>query len=176
MLRLFFALQPTPEQKTALAGQVAPLVAQMGAQAVRADNLHATLCFIGALESEKLESLRAVAAKVRGRRVTMRFDALEHWEIPKVLCATTGEESESARELAAALAQVSSAAGFTPDLKPFRAHLTLARKVSRDLSVEFPQQLAPPTILRCDQFVLMQSRREEGGSIYSAVDCWPLYD
>jgi len=176
MLRLFFALQPTPEQKTALAAQIAPLVAQVDAQPVRADNLHATLCFIGALEPEKLEGLRAAAATVRGGRVTMRFDALEHWQIPKVLCATTSEESHSARELAAALAQATTAAGFTPDVKPFRAHLTLARKVSRDLSVEFPQELAPPTFMHCDRFFLMQSRRGEGGSIYSAVDSWALYD
>jgi len=54
--------------------------------------------------------------------------------------------------------------------------LTLARKVSRDLSVVFPQPLTPSTIVRCDRFVLMQSRRDESGSIYSAVDSWALYD
>ena len=48
MLRLFFALQPTLEQNTALTAHVAPLVAQLEAQPVPAQNLHATLCFIGA--------------------------------------------------------------------------------------------------------------------------------
>ena len=174
MLRLFFALQPTPEQNIALTAQVAPLI--VDAQAVRTENLHATLCFIGALEPPKLDGLRAAAAKVRARRVELRFDTLEHWDGPRVLCATTSEESESARELAVALGEAAIAAGFAPDLKPFRAHLTLARKVSRDLSVAFPQMLAPPTIMRCDRFVLMESRREATGSIYSAVDSWALYD
>jgi len=50
MLRLFFALQPTQEQNAALTAQVAPLIAQLGAQPARAENLHATLCFIGAIE------------------------------------------------------------------------------------------------------------------------------
>jgi len=176
MLRLFFALQPTAEQNAALTAQVAPLIGELGAQPVRAENLHATLCFIGALEPEKLDGLRAVAAGISARAVTVRFDTLEHWESPKVLCATASEESESAYALAAALGEATIAAGFTPDIKPFRAHLTLARKVSRDLSVTFPQSLAPPTIVRCDRFVLMQSRREESGSIYSAVDSWALYD
>ena len=174
MLRLFFALQPTPEQNIALTAQVAPLI--VGAQPVRAENLHATLCFIGAVAPEKLDALRAVAASVRGSCAVLRFDTLEYWDGPKVVCATTSEESQSARNLAMALGEAAMAAGFTPDIKPFRAHLTLARKVSRDLSVAFPQMLAPPTIVRCDRFVLMESRREAAGSIYSAVDSWALYD
>jgi len=174
MLRLFFALQPTPEQNTALTAQVAPLI--VGAQPVRAENLHATLCFIGALDPQRLDGLRAVAATVHARRVELRFDTLEHWDGPRIVCATTSEESESARDLALTLSEATIAAGFTPDIKPFRAHLTLARKVSRDLSVVFPHPLTPSTIVRCDRFVLMQSRRDESGSIYSAVDSWALYD
>jgi len=174
MLRLFFALQPTPEQNTALTTQVAPLI--VGAQPVRAENLHATLCFIGALDPQRLDGLRAVAATVHARRVELRFDTLEHWDGPRIVCATTSEESEAARDLAVTLSEATIAAGFTPDIKPFRAHLTLARKVSRDLSVVFPQPLTPSTIVRCDRFVLMQSRRDESGSIYSAVDSWALYD
>jgi 2'-5' RNA ligase len=175
MLRLFFALQPTPEQNAALTAQVAPLAASLAAQPVRAENLHATLCFIGALEPERLDALRAVAAKIRGRHVTLRFDALEHWEQPKILCATASEASQSACELAESLAEAAVAAGFTPDIKPFRAHLTLARKVSRDLSVPMPRALTPPLVVRCDRFVLMESRRNDAGSVYSAVDHWPLY-
>jgi len=146
MLRLFFALQPPPEQNTALTTQVAPLI--VGAQPVRAENLHATLCFIGALDPERLDGLRAVAATVHARRVELRFDTLEHWDGPRIVCATTSEESDSARDLAATLGEATIAAGFTPDIKPFRAHLTLARKVSRDLSVVFPQPLTPSTIVR----------------------------
>jgi RNA 2',3'-cyclic 3'-phosphodiesterase len=176
MLRLFFALQPDAAQNSALIAQVSPLFAQLGARPVPAENLHATLCFIGAVDEEKLDVLRAVAARVRGRSITLRFDTLEHWEGPKILCATANGESESARELAVALGEATITAGFTPDIKPFRAHLTLARKVSRDLSVGFPQPLAPPTIVRCDRFTLMRSHREGDRSIYSAVDSWPLYD
>jgi 2'-5' RNA ligase len=174
MLRLFFALQPTLEQNIALTAQVAPLI--VGAQSVRAENLHATLCFIGAVEPEELDGLRAAAEKVHVRRVELRFDTLEHWDSPRIVCATTSEESESAGDLAVALGDATIAAGFTPDIKPFRAHLTLARKVPRDLSVTFPQSLTPSAIVRCDRFVLMESRRDESGSIYSAVDSWALYD
>jgi len=173
MLRLFFALRPTMEQRVALTAQVAPFIA--GAQPAPAENIHATLCFIGAVEPENLDRLRSAAAGVRGRCGTLGFDTLEDWEKPKILCATASRESESASALASAIGKAVVDVGFSPDIKPFRAHLTLARKFRRDLSVEYPQPLMPPTIVNFSEFVLMESRRGEWGSIYSAVDCWPLY-
>jgi len=177
-LRLFFALQPTQEQNAALTAQVAPLIAQLGAQPARAENLHATLCFIGAIEAARLDALRAAAATLRGRPVRLFFDALEYWETPKILCATASRDSSSASELSIALGEAAVAAGFSPDIKPFRAHLTLARKISaaQAATVPWPLPLLPPMVLRAEKFSLMSSRREGEVSIDSAVDSWPLYD
>ena len=178
MLRLFFALQPTQEQNAALTAQVAPLIAQLGAQPARAENLHATLCFIGTIESAGLDALRAAAATLRGRPVRLLFDALEYWETPRILCATASRDSSSASELSIALGEAAVAAGFSPDIKPFRAHLTLARKISAQhaATVPWPLPLVPPMVMRSVKFVLMSSRREGLVSIYSPVDSWPLYD
>jgi RNA 2',3'-cyclic 3'-phosphodiesterase len=178
-LRLFFALQPPLEKSAWLVDRVTPLVARLEAQRVPAENLHATLCFIGAVAPEQLPRLRSVAASVRGRHANLRFDTLEHWQKPRVLCATAAENSGSApaRGLAESLAAAAIGAGFTPDVKPFRAHLTLARKVDAVLAAqcELPQPLVPPLLVQCERFVLMESRRGESGSIYSVVDSWPLY-
>jgi RNA 2',3'-cyclic 3'-phosphodiesterase len=178
MLRLFFALAPTLEQNTALMAEVAPLIAQLGSQPVPAANLHATLCFVGSIEEERLDALRAAAASLRGRPARLRFDALEYWETPKILCATSSRDSSDASELAIALGEAAIAAGFSPDIKPFRAHLTLARKISaaQAATVPWPLPLLPPMVLRADKFSLMSSRREGTVSVYSAVDSWPLYD
>jgi len=178
MLRLFFALQPSLEQNTALIERVAPLVSRLEAQRVPAENLHATLCFIGAVSEEKLERLKSVADAIRGRRATLRFDMLEYWHKARVLCATAVEDSASgpAREMAAQLARGAVEAGFSPDIKPFRAHLTLARKVNARLAaeVEWPCALTPPLRVHCQRFVLMRSDRGASGSIYSVVAEWPL--
>jgi RNA 2',3'-cyclic 3'-phosphodiesterase len=179
MLRLFFALQPAPEQNSALVDRVAPLLTQMGALRVPAENLHATLCFVGAVAPHDLARLLSVAAEQRGRRAELCFDALEYWHRPRILCATAAENSASApaREFAERLGSAVVAAGFTPDIKPFRAHVTLARKIqaARAAQCEWPQPLTPPVLVRCHRFVLMESRRGESGSIYSVVDSWPLY-
>jgi RNA 2',3'-cyclic 3'-phosphodiesterase len=174
MLRLFFALQPAPAQSVALVDAVAPLVKEFDGQAVPASNLHATLCFIGAVPEEKLAALRQAASQVRGPRIELDFNAIDFWEQPEILCATA-EESVPARDLSVAIAEAARAAGFTPDTKPFRAHLTLARKVRRRVAKEHPWPRALEILrVHCEVFVLMSSRREEGRSIYSVVESWPL--
>jgi len=174
MPRLFFALQPTSTQADALVAEVAPLIRQLEGQPVPAPNLHATLCFLGAVAEEQLPALRAAASRVRGRFVMLRFDALDVWEKPEILCATA-HESDAARDLSVALMEATSTAGFAPDRKPFRAHLTLARKVRRHVArnFEWPLALAPMTV-HCERFVLMESRLGDAGSAYSVVDSWAL--
>ena len=180
MLRLFFALQPGSEHSDALAEQVAPLVTRLKGQRVPAENLHATLCFIGAVAEEKLDVLQSAVAAVRVRPATLHFDSLEYWRKPGVICATAADTAAAApaRVLAERLAEATIAAGFTPDVKPFRAHLTLARKVpaAHAAACEWPRPLAPSFTVQCDRFALLQSRRGETGSIYSVVNSWALDD
>jgi 2'-5' RNA ligase len=178
-LRLFFALVPPARQSTALADQVAPLVTRLGAQRVSPDNFHATLCFLGAVPEEKLDSLRSAAAGVRAAALTLQFEALEYWRKPGILCATASETAATAaaQHLAERLTAATTAAGLTPDVKPFRPHLTLARKVqpASAAECEWPFALAPPLGVHCDSFVLMRSERGESGSVYTVVGDWPLY-
>ena len=179
-LRLFFALTPNADQNAGLAGRAAPLVTRLRAQWVPPENLHVTLAFMGFVAEEKLSQLRDIAAGIRAMPATLCFDALEHWEKVHVLCATASDSPTAApaRVLAERLATASAAAGFSPDIKPFRAHLTLARKVHRASAAtcDWPYTLTPPLIVHFDRFVLMQSRRDESRSVYSVVDSWPLYE
>src|SRR5262249_22801366 len=117
VLRLFFALLPTAEQADALVGGIAALGMELGGGAGAAAHPHATLCFIGSIDEVRLAALRDAASRVRARPVSLRFDALEVWEKPEILCAIAGE-SDSARDLSAALGEAAVAAGFAPDLKP----------------------------------------------------------
>ena len=143
-----------------------------------AENLHVTVCFVGAIEEERVSAVRAVAAGVRGMRATLHFDAFDYWDSSKILCATARENGDApVAGFAARLGEALIAAGFTPDIKPFRAHLTLGRKVRAELAagIEWPLALPENFVLRADRFALMDSRRNDGGSVYSVVDSWPLY-
>lgn len=177
MLRLFFALQPTPGQSAALLSQISQLGAAVHAQPVPASNVHATVCFIGAVAPARLDALRAAAAEVRAPAIRLRFDTLEYWARPRVLCATAPGPCDAAQEFSRALADCAEAAGFAPDRShPFRPHLTLARKVraASARALPWPIPLAPAVELRCERFALMESRRGDAGSIYSALETWAL--
>ncbi len=178
MPRLFFALQPALEQSRVLVEKTMPLTAWLRAVSASPENVHATLCFIGACPEERLDELLAVASSVRGAPATLHFDVYEYWRKPQVLCATAAEDAcGPANALAREICERATAAGFTPDIKPFRPHLTLARKADPTLvaSLDWPQPLEPGFAVRCEEFVLMESRRGERGSIYSVVKSWPLY-
>lgn len=176
-LRLFFALQPAAGQAAALIDAAAPLAAKLQGRLVPATNVHATLCFIGAVAIARLGDLESAAASVRGDPGELGFDAFDMWWKPRILCATASAESPAATTLANALRDAVVAAGFTPDAKPFRPHLTLARKISvaHAKTIAWPQEISPGFVVRYDRFALMESRRGEHGSIYSVVDSWPLY-
>jgi 2'-5' RNA ligase len=79
--------------------------------------------------------------------------------------ATATSESAAADRLAAALKAATAAAGFAPDLKSFRAHVTVARKVARPP----PLAILRPIEWRCDAFALMDSRTGSRGPVYSVV-------
>jgi 2'-5' RNA ligase len=178
MLRLFFALRPAFELATGILSTATPLLAELGAQPAPVGNLHATMCFIGPVAPERLDALCAAAAGVRSRHCEIEFDTFEYWEKPRILVAGASRESPEANSLSLALQEAASAAGFAPDVKPLRAHLTLARKISPTSANKFswPLKISPGFVVRCVQFVLMESRRDETGSIYSVVEEWPLYE
>ncbi len=142
-----------------------------------AGNLHITLVFPGSIAEENIPRLMAIAADVAASRpsgaapLQMDFERLEHWHAPQVLCAMpTQEPALAVDELAEALRIQLVAAGFTPDLKPFRAHVTLARKVQRlqgALAIE-------PSRWSCAHFSLVESQRDAGGVLYSVAQSWLL--
>ena len=180
MLRLFFALQPAgrAERRADRAGGAADLAAQGAAGASGKSARHAVFHRRGGAE-EKLDALRVGRwPGCAARPATLHFDSLEYWRKPGVFCATAADTARQRRRdvLAERLAEATIAAGFSPDVKPFRAHLTLARKVqaAHAAACEWPRHSRRRLVVHCDRFVLMQSRRGETGSIYSVVDSWPL--
>lgn len=137
----------------------------------------------GALEGEAFELGQS--------GVTVELDRIEYWKKPRLLCATAGDKGEStgqrpesvvrqsgAGALARLLKSLLTAAGFSLDAKPFRAHVTLARKVMsgpeslRDAGSD--ALVMRPIRWSFTDFALVDSRTAPGGSLYSVLDSWPL--
>ena len=170
--RVFFALWPTEAQRNALADATLAAVSSSGGRPVPSLSLHTTLSFLGSVPERRIQDLGSIARSVASAAsasgavpLVLKFDQVEYWKKPHILCVVAQGESPLVLALADALAKETAGAGFNPDLKPFRPHVTLARKVSRPT----PTTDMDPVVWRFTEFALVESRTEPGGSAYRVV-------
>jgi RNA 2',3'-cyclic 3'-phosphodiesterase len=171
--RLFFALWPQEASRACLSAQIRARLPR-AARAVPPANLHLTLVFLGSVANERLPEVHSIAMQVCARltpqMLQIRLSRLAHWREPQILVALPETQPAPLEHLAEALSQALRGAGFTPDLKPFRAHVTVARKVTHP-----PETLALSAVSwRFSDYVLIESRSGAAGPIYSIVQSYPL--
>ncbi|MFZ7944942.1 MULTISPECIES: RNA 2',3'-cyclic phosphodiesterase [Bacillaceae] len=150
---------------------------------VHHQDLHITLAFLGAADPEKLaaaednvkEALRdahALKLKINKLGVFGREDA------PRVFWADTEENSEL-REIRQKVFSACVKAGFQLETRPFRPHITLARKWMGDESFQLGQleiwnELQPePLPFQANEVVLYQTHLNQSPK-YEAITLYPL--
>lgn len=174
-LRLFFALWPSPAEQQRLAAAVEVAVCASGGRAVPVANLHLTLVFLGNVRTDLVATLASLArgqlaATAAQDPLALSFVALEPWFRPQVLVALPEREPQVLGALAHSLVSATTAAGFAPDLKPFRAHVTVARKVPRSAA----RGAMSPVTWQCERVALVRSDAGPTGPLYSVVESFAL--
>jgi 2'-5' RNA ligase len=168
--RLFFALWPDAALREALIPRIRALQPAGVGRPQRPDQWHVTLEFLGSVPAVRLEAARDAAASVEAEPFEIAFDAVEYWRRPQVLCLAARDLPAAlegmVRDLRAGLA----VHGFEPERRPFRPHLTLARKVSRPVELPAFEPLHWPAA----EFALVESVTDRSGSYYAPLDAWPL--
>jgi 2'-5' RNA ligase len=147
-----------------------------GGRPVPADNLHVTLAFLGSVPERRLPELTDVAREAAaslGPAVELSFDHLEHWRSAHIICASPAEPPMPIAVLARTLQELLVGRGFTPDLKPFRPHVTVMRKVVHPGPM-CPLGEAYPVIWRFTELALIESRTLPEGALYSVVESFRL--
>jgi len=169
--RLFFALWPDEATRRRIVAVQESLSHEVGGRWMQPDNLHVTLAFLGQVGVDRMPMLRRVAAAALGESVELTLDRVVWWRQPQVLCLTTGGVPEALLRLMTSLSRGLTQEGIVLDQRPFRVHMTLARKVrQRPPWVK----LEPSIPLRVTEFSLVRSCRFDSGSTYTRVDVWPL--
>ena len=174
--RVFFALWPDEPQRRALEHAAAKAVRHCGGRPVPAANLHVTLAFLGSVPVGRIAELQGIARNLAAAfdahiPIELAFERLVHWREPEILCALSAATESAGGMLAAALQEATATLGFTPDRRPFQAHVTLARKVVR---VERLPRLRA-VVWRFDAYALIDSRTAASGAIYSVIESYPLF-
>ncbi len=169
--RLFFALWPDEPLRTALAPRIRALQPAGVGRAQRPDQWHVTLEFLGSVPASRVAAARDAAAQVHASPSELRFDAVEFWRRPEVLCLVAREVPPPLADLVAQLRVALAAQGFEPETRPFRAHVTLARKVTQPVPTAPFEPLGWPVA----EFALVESITDRSGSIYTPLASWPLH-
>jgi len=167
--RLFFALWPDDERRRALAKLQRKAVRGRG-RLVAAENLHVTLFFLGSTDAQRRACAERVAARVRAPAFTMTLERLGHFPKPQVLWSAPALTPEPLHRLVRGLGEGLAGCGFTPDPRPYRAHLTLARKVGGRI----PEATHEPIEWTVEAFALVESRTHARGVEYRPLAFWPL--
>ena len=166
-MRLFVAVELPREMKDALSSAIAALKAQ-GARAnfTRRENMHLTLAFIG--ETPRLADAKAALGTVKAAPFRV---ALEGSGAFGDLLWVGAHHNPDMQRLAEKVRDALRAAGFKLDPKPFKPHITLARRLVCEgkPAIETPRVSAP-----VGEFVLMRSDRVEGRLVYTPVKRFPL--
>jgi RNA 2',3'-cyclic 3'-phosphodiesterase len=194
--RLFFALWPDESMRQAMAQATRKAARRSGGRPVSDGNLHVTLAFLGSVPERRLGELaelaREAAAQLGGdpaarsaeeSRLELVFDHLEYWRAAQLLCALPAEPPARMVALARRLQTLLAERGFAPDLKPFRPHVTVVRKVARPGS---PGKMAAVT-WQFTALALIESRTlpalspvsatgnaSGNAALYSVVESFPL--
>lgn len=167
--RLFFALWPDEAVRTQL-GHLARKLVHKDGRPVAAENLHITLVFLGSVTAERRACVEAVAGGIRGSGFRLTLNRVGHWPKPRVLWAGPGDMPAELLALVRDLSEGLNACGFTPEARPYQAHLTLARKVSRAR----PGLMMDPVAWDIDRFCLVRSLTLPEGAHYEVLASWPL--
>jgi RNA 2',3'-cyclic 3'-phosphodiesterase len=166
---MFFALWPDALTCTQVANAAAVLHLSNAARRVPQRNYHLTLAFVGEVPSSRLVVLRQIGLCQQGSACTIRLDAYEHWQESQVVAAVARETPSVLSELSTRLRAALQDHRPGP---PWRAHVTLARKVT-----QAPVLQAMSPIHWCAKtFSLVSSDKRGACSVYTVVDTWPLLD
>lgn len=167
--RLFFALFPGEAFRTALVG-VAKKLLHKGGRRVSPENLHVTLVFLGSTDREQRLCAEAVAGELVIEPFVLAFDRLGHWPKQRVLWSAPSVVPEGLRSLVKALNDGLRRCGFSLETRPYRVHLTVARKIAGPV----PNTCHEPLVWPVQAFHLVASETRPEGARYRVVGTWPL--
>jgi RNA 2',3'-cyclic 3'-phosphodiesterase len=170
MARAFFALWPDAAVRERLAVHADEIAGEAGGKAVKPDSLHMTLIFVGNVAEDRLARLAAVVDRISRKPFNMGLDRLSSFAEPQVAWVGTSHVPSALYDIQAQLYMELENAGFDVEQRRFVPHITVARKVSKDVK-ERPIDVI---LWSARTLCLVHSDTKPEGSVYQVVKTWKL--
>ncbi|MCX8115386.1 MAG: RNA 2',3'-cyclic phosphodiesterase [Burkholderiaceae bacterium] len=161
-MRCFVALSPDDAARERLAAGVREQQRRFPrARAMCAENLHLTLAFIGELDAARAAEVTSALDALPFESFVWTLDAVGAFDRARVLWAA-GPDCEPLSQLAQRVRSVLDALRVPYDRKPFVAHVTLLRDLTRSDAQRAAAPIVPPIAWRAGRPQLLCSVHSEG--------------
>ncbi len=178
-IRCFIAIELSPEIKTALQKIEDELKSKVpSVKWVKPDNIHLTLKFLGHIDTDAVESVKAALGAIaqNAKPFVIRLSspgAFPTPERPRVIWVGIDKGDKESIDLANSIEEKTALLGIEKENRAFHPHLTLARvdflKDKSALKNAFDSLKIPPVEMTASKLTLFQSTLTRGGSIYTAL-------
>jgi 2'-5' RNA ligase len=169
MARLFLAIWPDDAAGAALGRLARDLGLVAEGKPVEREKIHLTLVFLGEVAKEYQPAIAAIVRRATRRPgFVLTLDRVGSFRRARVAWAGPSIEPPDLMELQAQLEGELRTAGFALEERPYRPHVTLARKAVQAL----PVAAIEPIEVRCEAIALVVS--ESGTGRYATLESWPL--
>lgn len=169
--RLFFALWPDNDLRQAIENLQGLRGVKDFGRRIPLDNIHITLAFLGNVDKTRKECMVHEAGSMHGRSFKLVLDRLGYWSRPQILWLGPSHLPHELGSLSEMMNMRLLKCGVTPDERPFKPHLTLARNVKKPP----PRIKIEPVTWDVKRYSLMKSLpAPTGGVNYQELASWEL--
>ena len=137
---------------------------------MRPDTLHATLAFLGDVDEHRLEELKLIAQGINFQHFELIWSVARLWQHNHIVYAAPADIPLQLEQLEEDLVSQLRNHGFHLDDRNYQPHVTLLRNASWN---DTPLPSKPEVCWLIDQFVLVQSLRDEQGALYERLARFP---
>jgi len=170
VVRTFFALVPDDAVRLRFLALAREVARRSRGRAISGEHVHLTLAFLGDVPATSVPDLRGIGDRLPHAGGVLEFDTLGAWRASGVAWVAPSHLPEPLAHLHAALNQTLRDTGFDVEGRPFRPHVTLARRCVQ------PQARAPIAAITWEvrKLCLIGSELHADGPVHTTLAEWPL--
>lgn len=169
-IRAFFALVPDDPVRLAFLALARDVARRSRGRSISGEHVHLTLAFLGDVPVEGLDTIRAIGDRMPRTGASLAFDTLGAWRASGVAWVAPSVLPPALATLHAKLHAALTEAGFALENRPFRPHVTLARRCVQP----HPRQQSSPIHWAVRKMSLIGSELRPDGPVHTTIAEWTL--
>jgi len=169
-IRIFFALVPEEAVRLQFLALARDVARRSRGRAISGEHVHLTLAFLGDVPVSSIAELRAIGDHLPPEGAPLDFDTLGAWRASGVAWAAPSVVPKALVDLHATLHAALTGAGFAMETRPFRPHVTLARRCVQP----HPRASSAPIHWAVRRLSLVGSELRPDGPRHTTIAEWEL--